>query len=241
MSAPHVLVELAREDAKLYQLRQQIASLPRRLQDLEEKRSGLERQLQETEAVFRRTEGERRKLELELQELRQKRARSEARQSALTSTEAFQALVREMQQQDSRIDALESSLLEAMDRSTQAVARRDAEKARLEAETLRLDGVRRQLETDLAAAQAGVAAQQRLRDGLIGALEPKTRALYERVLRAKGDAAIALVGERKCGICAALQPPQLLQELRGGSAAMIRTCQSCGRILVWDPGVQSAS
>jgi len=47
MSAQTVLVELAREDAKLYQLRQQIASLPRRLQDLEAQRRDVERQLQD--------------------------------------------------------------------------------------------------------------------------------------------------------------------------------------------------
>ncbi len=239
MSAQNVLVELAREDARLYQLRQQIASLPRRLQDLESQRCDVQQQLNDCESVYQRAERERRKLELELQELRQKRARSEARQSVLTSTEQYQALLREIQQQETRIDEIESSVLEAMDKSTQSLARRDAENVRLATEATQVEALQRQLEADLAQARASVEAQRQKRDGLIERLETRTRALYERVLRAKGDAAIALVGERKCGICSALQPPQLLQELRSLTSDL-RTCQSCGRILIWDPAAASS-
>jgi predicted nucleic acid-binding Zn-ribbon protein len=238
LSAQTVLVELAHEDARLYQLRQQIASLPRRLQELEIQRADLQVQLQDCEAVYQRNERERRKLDLDLQDCRAKRVKSEGRLAALTSTEQYQALQREIQQQDTRIDDLESSLLEAMDRSAQALVRRDQETTRLQGELARLDDLQLQLEADLQRARDGVAAQRERRDGLIGQLEPKTRALYERVLRAKGDAAIALLGDRRCGICAAVQPPQRVQELRGGTTTL-RTCQNCGRILIWDPATGS--
>ena len=240
MSAQTVLVELAHEDARLYQLRQQIASLPRRLRELESQRQDLQRQLQDCDAVYQRNERERRRLELELQDCRQKRAKSETRLAALTSTEQYQAVQREMLQQDARIDELESALLEAMDRSTQGLVRRDQESARLQSEIGRLDELQLQLETDLEQARQNVEAQRDKRDGLIRQLEPSTRALYERVLRARGDAAIALLGERRCGICSAVQPPQVVQELRGGTTAL-RTCQSCGRILIWDPATGSSA
>ena len=233
MSAQTLLVELAREDARLYQLRQQIASLPKRLKELVSRRQDLQRQVQECEGVYQRTERERRKLDTELQDCRAKRARSETRLAALTSTEQYQALQREMQQQDGRIDALESALLEAMDRSTQALVRRDEETQRLQGELAQLDDLQLQLEADLEHARANVESQRQTRDGLIGQLEPKTRGLYERVLRAKGDAAIALLEDRRCGICSAVQPPQVVQELRGGTT-MLKTCQNCGRILIWD-------
>jgi predicted nucleic acid-binding Zn-ribbon protein len=233
MNTNPVLVDLAREDARLYQLRQQITSLPRRLQELESQRRQLQRQLKDCEAVYEKTEKERRKLELDLQEMRQRRAKSEARQSAVTSTESLQALEREMQKQDARIDELESLVLEAMDRSAEAEKRRYGERARLEAEARRLDDLQLQLEEDLSQAKSGIGAQRQKRDGLVAQLEPATRSLYERVLRAKGDAAIALMEDRKCGICSALQPPQVVQELRAASATL-HTCQICGRILVSD-------
>ena len=114
MSSNQPLVDLARHDARLYQLKQQIVALPRRLADLDQERLRLERQLREAEARWEQAEAARRKLELELSEFRDKRAKSEARLATLTSTEQYQALVKEMAIQSERIDALESSILEAM-------------------------------------------------------------------------------------------------------------------------------
>ena len=233
MNTNPILVDLAREDARLYQLRQQITSLPRRLQELEAQRLQLQRQLQDCDAVYEKTEKERRKLELDLQEMRQRRAKSESRQSAVTSTESLQALEREIQKQEARNDELESLVVEALDRSAEAATRRDSEKVRLEAAAQRLDDLQLQLDEDLTQAKAGIGAQREKRDGLVRQLEPSTRSLYERVLRAKGDAAIALMEDRKCGICSALQPPQVVQELRAASGTL-HTCQICGRILVAD-------
>ena len=151
----------------------------------------------------------------------------------VTSTESLQALEREIQKQDARIDGLESLVLEAMERSSEAGKRRESERVRVEGEARRLDELQLQLQADLEQAKAGIGAQRQKRDGLVAQLEPSTRALYERVLRAKGDAAIALMEERKCGICNALQPPQVVQELRA-AANSLHTCQICGRILVAD-------
>lgn len=229
-----MLVELARQDARLFQLRQQIAALPRRIENLDADRLRVESQLQESDAIYDKVERERRKIEIELQEYRQRRAKSEARQSSLTSTDQYQALLREIEQQEARIDELESALLEAMERSDQAAKRRDADKVRLSAELQRVQARLAQLRNDLEEANSGLAEQRQRRDAAVQQIDPKTRSLYERVLRAKGDAAIALVSGKTCGICNALQPLQVIQELRG-QPDRIRTCQVCGRILVWDP------
>lgn len=234
MSTDPILVELAREDALLFQMRQQVAALPQRIAGLDEDKDRLERQLADVEAVFQKIAKELRKLELELEEVKQRRAKSAARESALTSLGQVEALKREMQQQDVRIDELESLLLEAMDRAEQASKRRDGETRRLRDELQRLDALQDQLRRDLEKARAGMENQSKKRDAAVNRVDPRTRSLYERVLRAKGDAAIALVRDRTCGICNALQPPQVIQILRGPSSAL-QQCQVCGRILVFDP------
>lgn len=234
MSTDPILIELAREDAALYQMRQQVAALPQRIRGLDDEKRSVEGQLADAEAVFQKAEKERRKLETELQDVKARRAKSETRLSALTSTDQYQALQREMAQQDSRIDALESSVLEAMERSEQAAKRRDGEARRLQDELQRLSALQEQLKRDLETARAGIEEQSKKRDAAVQRVEARTRSLYERVLRAKGDAAIALVQDRTCGICNALQPPQVIQTLRGPSPAL-QQCQVCGRILVFDP------
>jgi predicted nucleic acid-binding Zn-ribbon protein len=234
MSTDPILVELAREDALLFQMRQQVAALPKRISGLDEDKNRLERQLADVEAVFQRTEKERRKLEIELEEFKQKRAKSESRESALTSLGQLEALQREMRQQDARIEELETSVLEAMERSEQATKRRDVETRRLHDEVQRLGALQEQLRRDLQSARASIEEQSKKRDAAVHRVDPRIRSLYERVLRAKGDAAIALVQERTCGICNALQPPQVIQILRGPSPTL-QQCQVCGRILVFDP------
>jgi predicted nucleic acid-binding Zn-ribbon protein len=234
MSSDPILIELAREDAHLFQLRRQVATLPKRIDDLDDEKRRVQRQLEECEAVYQKQEKARRKLELELQEVRQRRAKSESRQSSLTSTDQYQALMREIATQDQRIDELESLVLEAMERSEQALKRRDTESIRWQTELKRLEALQVQLRQDLASAHSTVEEQSARRDAAVQKVEPQTRSLYERVLRAKKDAAIARVNDRTCGICNALQPPQVIQMLRGANSTL-QTCQVCGRILVWDP------
>ncbi len=234
MSTDPILIELAREDALLFQMRQQVATLPTRIAGLDDDKKRIEQQMLDAEAIYEKAEKERRKLETELQDVKSRRAKSESRQSALTSTDQYNALMKEIQQQDARIDQLESSVLEAMERSEQSAKRRDGEIRRLKDELQRAGSLQEQLRRDLETARAGIEEQSKKRDAAVSRIEPRTRALYERVLRAKGDAAIALVQERTCGICNALQPPQVIQTLRGNSPTL-QQCQVCGRILVWDP------
>ena len=233
MSSSHPLVDLARHDARLFQLKHQIAAVPRRIGELNAERARLESQGREAEARYEQAEAARRKLELELAACREKRAKSEARLATLTSTEQYQALVREMAGQDERIDALESAVLEAMDRSEEVRRGRDADRARLAAEQQALQAQQEQLRAELTAAQVEIPTQTARRDAAVAAVDGATRILYERILKNKRDAAVALLSGQACGICKGVQPPQVLQMLRQSKG--LQMCQMCGRILVWDP------
>lgn len=233
MTAGSILVELARRDARLYGLRQQITNFPRRIQELSAQRSKLELQLREAEGRLQQSESARRKLEGELTEYRQRKAKSESRLASLTSTEQYQALVKEIAGHAARIDELESQILEAMDRSEQVQRQVDAERVRVQQAVGVIEEQQHALQVDLEAAKVNLPEESRARDAFLSQVDAPTRTLYDRILRAKGDAALALVTGQSCGICKAVQPPQVLQVLRQGEG-LTRTCQMCGRILVWD-------
>jgi hypothetical protein len=227
------LVVLAREDARLFHLKQQIAALPRRIAELDAERARVQRQIAEAEARWDQAESARRRLETELAEFRAKRVKSEGRLGTLTSTEQYQALVKEMATQSEKIDALEVSILEAMERSDEARKQRDLERARLGE---MLQGLRAQqegLQRDLEAARAGLVEQSARRDAAATAVDGPTRVLYDRILKAKKDAAIGLLAGSSCGICKGVQTRQVIQLLHQNKG--MQSCQMCGRILVWDP------
>lgn len=234
MNASPILVQLARRDARLYGLRQQIANLPRRIQGLGADRAKLEIQLREAEGRLQQSESARRKLEGELTEFRQRKAKSESRLAMLTSTDQYQALVKEIASHTERIDALESQVLEAMDRCEQVQRQVDAERTRVQQAVGVIEEQQKALHVDLEAAKSNLPEETRARETFLSQVDGPTRAIYDRILRAKGDAALALIAGQSCGICKAVQPPQVLQALRQGSDR-VHTCQMCGRILVWDP------
>ena len=60
------LVVLAREDARLFQLKQQIAALPRRIAELDAERARVLRQMAEADARCDQAESARRRLEMDL-------------------------------------------------------------------------------------------------------------------------------------------------------------------------------
>ena len=226
------LVELAREDARLFQIKQLLANLPRRLQELGKERVILELRGREAEGRWQNAESARRKLENELGDARAKKAKSESRLAAITSTDQYQALTKEIITMGERVDALESQVLEAIERSEETERQRDAEKARVDQAVAGLDAQRQSLEADLARAHANLEEQTRKREAALVNMAAPLRSIYDRILKSKGDAALAIVSSQTCGICKAVQPPRIVQQLR--SATGIHHCQMCGRILVWD-------
>jgi predicted nucleic acid-binding Zn-ribbon protein len=217
----------------LYQLRQQIANLPRRIQELGAERQRIEVVRREAEGRFNQSETARRKLETELAEYRQRKTKSEARLATLTSTEQYQAVQKEIASHTQHISQLEDSILEAMGRSEEALRASEAETMRARQATEAIEAQERALQADLEAAKAGVPVATREREVMLQDMDARLRAAYDRILRAKGDAGLALVSGQSCGICKGVQPPQVLQALRQGVG--MQNCQICGRILVWDP------
>jgi predicted nucleic acid-binding Zn-ribbon protein len=228
-----ILIGLARQDARLYQLRQQIGNLPRRIQELVAERNRLELQRREAQGRLDQSEAARRKLESELAEYRQRKTKSESRLATLTSTEQYQAVQKEIASHTLHIAQLEDSILEAMGRSEEAQRQCEAESARVRQAQEAVDAQERALAVDLEAARASLPEAAQQRESMLSQLEPRTRAIYDRILKAKGDAGLALVSGQSCGICKGVQPPQVLQVLRAGTS--MQNCQNCGRILVWDP------
>jgi predicted nucleic acid-binding Zn-ribbon protein len=232
VTANQTLVELAREDARLFQIKQQIANLPRRLQELARERARFEIQAKEADGRLQQAESARRKLETDLGDTRARKAKSEARLASITSTEQYQAVSKEIATLGERIDTLESQVLEALERGEEAQRQRDAEHARVAQAIEGVAAQARQLEADLAAARGQLEDQTRRRERALEGIPAVTRAVYDRIFKAKGDAAVALVSGQNCGICKAVQPPHVMQQLRLGTG--MQTCQMCGRILVWD-------
>ena len=108
----------------------------------------------------------------------------------------------------------------------------DGAKAAAVAERERAAGVKKQNE-------ATVAGVERERTALRGEIEDRWLAIYDRLAKTRGTAVAEALGNATSGKCAACQMgvrPQRWQDLIGRDHLdEIFTCESCGRLLFWDP------
>jgi predicted nucleic acid-binding Zn-ribbon protein len=77
-----------------------------------------------------------------------------------------------------------------------------------------------------------IAAKDKERQAVLGAVPRPVLSVYERVRRGKGGDVVVAVKRRACGACYKALTPKKAQEIKGGGK--IFTCDYCGRILFWD-------
>ena len=80
---------------------------------------------------------------------------------------------------------------------------------------------------------------ERERSALRTAIDPARLSSYDRLTKTRGTAVAEAIGSATAGKCAACQMgvrPQRWQDLIGRDhAEEIFTCETCGRMLFWDP------
>lgn len=183
---------------------------------------------------------ERRDMDAEVQAIRTKIAKHKDQLYELKSNEQYKAMLHEIEGEETKIRGIEDRILEEMSEAEQlekyvhdAAARLDSERARVAAEI-------QQLDTERATDESTRGDLQERRRGYAGALSAATLQLYERALKARGTAVVAVI-DASCGGCHVKLRPQFYNEIRSLDA--LRTCESCGRILYYlelatDKGVE---
>ncbi len=223
------LLDLKRIDAELNALEAEGAGLPARREQIARARAESDERLAGAKSAAEGAELEQRRLEAEIRDREELRARLEGQSAQVKSNEAYRALLHEIEQANSAISERETRVLELMDeideaRTLLAATEEDrrTSHARLDAEGRSLDVREEQLLKELARVRAA-------RSETCAAIDHELLAHYERVA-SRRQPAVALVSGELCLGCQVRLPPQQYIELLSGDR--IVTCGSCTRILV---------
>ena len=229
------LVGLQTLDLERKRLRDENESLPRRLASLAARSAAAQAALVAVEESLAKEEKLRRSLQSDVNDQTQRSARAKRQMDIVTTSTQAAALEHEIAFTQSEIGRLEDAELESMERTETLEAQRSV--AKFEADTAETALERERLRS----ADVIARNQQRLKQ-----LEPERSAIrltvgeaplatYDRVAKAKGTG-IAEGVDQKCSACQMLVRPQKWNDLRDRSNAdTIMTCESCGRLLYWDP------
>lgn len=232
------LIDLQNVDKKLDRVRSDLERVPREIEAQLREIENRKAEHLEAEQRLRDVEEEQRECERKKEELISKLAEYKTQLLRLKTNEEYRAMLDQIAYTETKIDEMDSRILELM--YSQEEAEADLEESRKNMERgvkrseKRIDLLReeqRELEED-------IRCRTEERDALAEKIKPRYLRKYDQLrLAGKGQVVVGLL-HGACGGCMTNVPPQSAVEIKGGA---VFTCPICGRFIVWTEDSSFAS
>lgn len=228
------LLDLQAADTALAQLAHRRGTLPEsaKISERAQRAADLQNEVVDAQTRMSDIAAEQRRLEADVDTVRARAARDEARLQAggLPSRE-LESLQHEIASLARRQSTLEDEVLDVMERAEEAeTALRDAT-ARLEALSVELRELEATRDAAFAEIDSAAALRGPERDGIAAEVPPELLALYEKA-RAQGGTGAALLRQRRCEACHIELSGAELSGLRNAEPDAVVRCDNCRAILV---------
>jgi predicted nucleic acid-binding Zn-ribbon protein len=230
------LVKLQAIELDRARLAQELRALPSEVAKAQATLAAAERQSAEASAALSREETLRTRLEREIATHRQKVVRFRTQLDSVKTAEEAAAIEHEIQFSTAEADRLENDEFSSLERTeAQETALAGARKV-VESLSEALEAVRAEVAARQRQITADAAALDTARSAVRSAIEPDWLARFDRIAASRGTA-IARAENQQCIGCRMGVRPQVWNQLREGE---LLTCDSCNRLLYWDPAMQPA-
>jgi predicted nucleic acid-binding Zn-ribbon protein len=229
------LISLQAADREIDRLNEEIATLPKRVAAIEAKLAEEKAAVEKAKAAIKNNDAARRKLEVEIQSQQQKISKYRDQSLEVKTNEQYKALLHEIGFAEKEIRAAEDRILEAMVDTEGHEKELKTVEAELKAATLEIEKekaeARRRTEEDEKELATWRSQRQEMRSGI----SPQVLDHYDRVIKVR-KSAIAEARDQKCSACNVMLRPQTYDEIRSNEKIIV--CDSCNRILFFDPAHQ---
>ena len=226
MAGPGPIIrELHRLQKAAHDLREEIARMPRQIELQRAKVEKQEAAYREAQEALKHLKVETHKKETDLKTLAQQIDKHQIQLNQASSRKEYDALKTEIALDQNRIKQIEDAILqnfEEADRKAAELPQAERAVKQVKAEVARAELEIEARRTDLTARLAEVEKQTRTVENQLPA---DVKPLYDRLIAASGEDALAAVQGRTCVACYTEITAQNYNELRNGQFV---ACKSCG-------------
>ena len=222
-------------DLKISELQREIATLPKHIAQIEKTLDSHLRRLEADRAALTGNQKERKQLEDDAKVEGQKISKLKDQMLSAKTNEQYRAFQHEITFCEQTIRKCEDRILDLMSEAEPLDANLKKAEAALKEE-------KQHVEAEKASARERTAADQQQLDQLLSerkklvtAVKPQTYSAYERIRKKWHGVAVAEASDGRCSACQIVMRPQFFQDLRHTDRVMF--CESCGRILYYNPPV----
>jgi uncharacterized protein len=225
------MLELQRLDQTTAALRADLEGMPRRLREADAKLTGERAALVAAKEALAQALAQRKKLELDVQQWKDRAKKYREQSSSVKTNEAYKALQHEIATAEGEASKAEDRVLEQM----MAIEEAERRVKRLEAELKESERViaaeKKQIEEQFAGKKKAWEAATAERRGIAKKIPEDLLELYERIAKKHPGSAMAQVRDGQCKACGLRALPHTIQQLESDTDEELLRCESCGRIL----------
>jgi hypothetical protein len=226
-------------DRKIVSLETEIATLPKHISEIERRLESHTRRLEADRSALAANQRDRKKLEGDIQLHQQKISKLRDQMSAVKTNEQYQAFQHEIAYIEAEIRKAEDKILDFMEQSEPLEKNVKAAETSLKEEQKEVETEKARARERTRLDQQALTEERGERQTIAGQMDAKFYAEYERVRKKTKNIPIADATEGRCSACQIALRPQFFQDLRRQDRVMF--CESCGRILTYNPIVDVAS
>lgn len=225
------LVEVQRLDQKIAALQAELASIPKRIRELDAKLTGARNGVAAAKEAHTNALKERKKFELDAEQWRDRAKKFRSQSSAVKTNEAYRALQHEIANADEEIAKAEDRTLEQM-MAVEETERGIAEaELRLKNSEANVAADRKEIETVQSARKKDLETALADRATAIAPVDEDLRELYARIAKRHEGLGLAEAAHEQCKGCGMRLLPHVFEEIRRPANEEIFRCESCGKIL----------